>query len=207
MSSRPAEDQADTRQGGSWNLWLGLGTLAFVALCLTVWFPRDIGSGFLQKNLTGRTVPGDAFFPVLLVGLMVPLAVLLVLSQLRPRAGSSGEPVGHIGLSNLGFLGQIILLTGASLMAMNWAGTGLVALTNAVGLTEFSGYRAASATFPFDVSGFFAGGVLLTCGFIRITCHRLSLRHVLVAVAVVAGLVLLFDGLLNDIQLPPNADL
>lgn len=207
MTDDPAELRTRQSRGGSWNLWIGLGILVFAVLCLSVWFPRDIGSGFLQKNLTGRTVPGDGFFPVLLVGLMVPLAVLLVLSQIRPRRGGAGEAVGHIGLGNLGFLAQVVVLTGVSLVVMNGTGPVLVALTNVLGLTAFSGYRAAFATFPFNISGFLAGGTLLTCGFIRITCHGLSPRHVLAAVAVVVGLILLFDGLLHNIQLPPNADL
>ncbi|MEQ8256692.1 MULTISPECIES: hypothetical protein [Roseovarius] len=201
------ENEAREGQGGSWNLWLGLGVLGFVALCLTVWFPQDIGSGFMQKNLTGRTVPGDAFFPVLLVGLMVPLAILLVFSQLRPRPGASGEPVGHVGAGNLVFLIQVILLTGMSIVLMNLTGPAVVWLTNKAGLTAFSGYRAASATFPFNVSGFVAGGFLLICGFIRLTCRRLSLLHVLVALGVVLMLVLVFDILLENVHLPPNADL
>ncbi len=201
------ENEAREGQGGSWNLWLGLGVLGFVALCLTVWFPQDIGSGFMQKNLTGRTVPGDAFFPVLLVGLMVPLAILLVFSQLRPRPGASGEPVGHVGAGNLVFLIQVILLTGMSIVLMNLTGPAVVWLTNKAGLTAFSGYRAASATFPINVSGFVAGGFLLICGFIRLTCRRLSLLHVLVALGVVLMLVLVFDILLENVHLPPNADL
>ncbi len=207
MTEAPGETTPAQGQGGRWNLWLGLGVLVFVVLCLAVWFPRDIGSGFLQKNLTGRTVPGDAFFPVLLVGLMVPLAVLLVVSQLRPRPGASGEAVGHIGAGNLGFLVQVVALTGLSIAVMNLTGPALVWATNLAGLTDFSGYRAASATFPFDVSGFVAGGFLMTCGFIRITCHRLSLRHALVALGVVLALVAVFDGLLDNVHLPPNADL
>ncbi|WP_080459055.1 hypothetical protein [Roseovarius sp. A-2] len=207
MTGTPVENDAREGQGGSWNLWLGLVVLGFVALCLTVWFPQDIGSGFMQKNLTGRTVPGDAFFPVLLVGLMVPLAILLIFSQLRPRPGASGEPVGHVGADNLVFLILVILLTGMSIMLMNLTGPAVVWLTNKAGLTAFSGYRAASATFPFNVSGFVVGGFLLICGFIRLTCRRLSLLHVLVALGVVLMLVLVFDILLENVHLPPNADL
>uniref|UniRef100_A0A2A3JZN8 Tripartite tricarboxylate transporter TctB family protein n=1 Tax=Alloyangia mangrovi TaxID=1779329 RepID=A0A2A3JZN8_9RHOB len=211
MSRRPEETAAAPAPvpvpAGRWNLWIGLGTLAFVALCLLAWFPRDIGSGFLQTNLTGRTVPGDSFFPILLVGLMVPLAALLILSQLGTARGADGEEVGSLGPANLGFLGRSLLLTAVSLLVMNWTGPALVWLTNALGLTAFSGYRAASASFPFDVSGFLVGGTLLTCGFIRITCHRLRMSDVLVAAATVAVMILIFDGLLENIQLPPNADL
>jgi hypothetical protein len=207
MTEDTRDNGAAPQRGGRWNLWLGIGTLSFTALCLTIWFPRDIGSGFLQKNLTGRTVPGDAFFPVLLVGLMAPLAALLIFSQLRGGATRGGEPVGRIGAENLAFLFRAIILTALSLLAMTWAGPALVWLTNTLGLTDYSGYRAVSGTFPFDVSGFFVGATLLTCGYIHTTRHRLRLRDVLVSLTAAATLILLFDGLIDNVQLPPNADL
>ncbi|SFF01980.1 hypothetical protein SAMN04488523_11525 [Sulfitobacter brevis] len=207
MSDAPEEITSSSHQNGRWNLWVGFGTLAFAALCLLVWFPRDIGSGFMQQNLTGRTVPGDSFFPILLVALMVPLAALLILSQLRAKRGTGGELVGHISLENLAFLGRCLILTGASLLVMNIVGPSLIWLTNMTGLTTLSGYRAASASFPFDVSGYFFGATLLTCGLIRITRHRLRPSDLLIGAATAAVLILIFDGLLNNIQLPPNADL
>lgn len=207
MIAHPSETDTASRKEGRWNLWFGLGTLAFAALCLMVWFPQDIASGFLQVNLTGRTVPGDAFFPVLLVGLMIPLALLLILSQLRGGAARAGETVGRIGAGNLTYLARAIVLTAVSLFVMSWTGPMLVWLTNASGLTAYSGYRAVSGTFPYDVSGFFAGGTLLSAGFIHTTRHALRPRDVLIAALSTALLVLIFDGLLENIQLPPNADL
>lgn len=198
---------AENTRNSRWNLGLGVGTLAFVALCLFVWFPHDISSGFLQQSLTGRTVPGDSFFPVLLTGLMVPLAVLLIVAQIGTRRTGGGEIVGHIGAGNLRFLAEIAILTCAGLLVMNLTGPALVRITNAVGLSEASGYRAVSATFPFDVAGFFVGGTLLTSGYTWLTRHGLRWRDVLIAAATTAVLIGLFDGLLNDIQLPPNADL
>ncbi|MBR9880943.1 MAG: hypothetical protein GYB17_15760 [Gammaproteobacteria bacterium] len=207
-----ASRQAAPIRGGRWNLWLGIGLLGFCLLCVTLWFPRDIGSGFLEQNLTGRTVPGDAFFPVLLVGLIALLASLLILSELRHGARrshppSAGEAVGRISPDNLAFLLRAIIVTAVSLLAMNATGPLLVTLTNAVGLTDYSGYRAASGTFPFDISGFFVGATLLTCGYIHTTRHRLRGWDVLVALAAAGALVLLFDGLIDNVQLPPNADL
>lgn len=207
MSERPVETDAAPQRGGRWNLWLGLGTLVFAAVCLLIWFPRDIGSGFLQTNLTGRLVPGDAFFPILLVGLMVPLALLLVFSQLRGGTARGGEAVGDISGANLLYLLRAILFVTISLLVMNWTGPALVWLTNTLGLTEVSGYRAVSGTFPFRASGFFVGGTLLTSGFIHTTRHSLRPRDVLVAALTTAFLILIFDGLLDNVQLPPNADL
>lgn len=207
MTTRPLETGAAPLNGGRWNLWFGLGTLVFAVLCLSLWFPRDIGSGFLQSNLTGRTVPGDAFFPVLLVSLMIPLALLLFVSQLRGGAAQGGEAVGRITADNLKFLARAILLTSTSLVVVSWTGPILVWLTNLTGLTAYSGYRAVSATFPYDVSGFFAGGTLLSAGFIHTTRHELRRRDLLISALSTALLILIFDGLLENIQLPPNADL
>lgn len=39
-----ASRQAAPARGGRWNLWLGIGLLGFCLLCVTLWFPRDIGS-------------------------------------------------------------------------------------------------------------------------------------------------------------------
>jgi len=206
MTRRPAETQHGAT-GGRWNLWFAGTVLGFAILCLTVWFPRDIGSGFLQENLTGRTVPGDAFFPVILVLLMVPLAVLLIFSQLRGGTGQGGEPVGRIGLANLAFLARAVLVTIFSLVVINRAGPALVWITNTVGLTEASGYRALSSTFPFNVAGFFLGATLLTCAFLYITRHELRPRDGIIAASTAALLILLFAGLLDNVQLPPNADL
>ncbi|MBO0345729.1 hypothetical protein J0X15_10910 [Roseibium sp. CAU 1637] len=206
MTGTPVDNEAAPERGGFWNLWLGVGTLVFALVSVTLWFPQDIGSGFLKKSLTGQTVPGDAFFPVLLMALMVPLAVMLVFTHFRSRSGSSGEPVGDIGLGNLAFLLRAMLLVGLALLAMNWTGPALVWCTNAAGLTELSGYRAVSGTFPFDVSGFFVGGTLLTCGFIHTTRHTLRLRDVVIAAVSTAALILVFDVLLINVQLPPNAD-
>lgn len=206
MTRRP-EDTPHGTTGGRWNLWFAGTVLGFATLCLTVWFPRDIGSGFLQENLTGRTVPGDAFFPVILVLLMVPLAVLLIFSQLRGGTGRGGEPVGSIGLANLAFLARAVLVTVFTLVVMNRAGPVLVWITNTVGLTEASGYRALSGTFPFNVAGFFLGATLLTCAFLYITRHELRPRDGIIAASTAALLILLFAGLLDNVQLPPNADL
>ncbi|WP_417692762.1 hypothetical protein [Roseibium sp.] len=206
MTGTPVNNGAAPERGGFWNLWLGLGTLIFAAVSVMVWFPQDIGSGFLKKSLTGQTVPGDAFFPILLMALMVPLGVILVFTHFRARSGSGGEQVGDIGLQNLAFLLRAITLVGLGLLAMNWTGPALVWCTNAIGLTELSGYRAVSGTFPFDVSGFFVGGTFLTCGFIHTTRHTLRPRDVLIAAVSTAVLILLFDVLLTNVQLPPNAD-
>ena len=208
MKPRPVETDAGVPSGGRWNLWLGGGTLVLVALCLFVWFPRDISSGFLKKSLTGNTIPGDAFFPVLLVMLMVPLALLLIVGALRAGAGQGGgEAVGRVSLQNLLFLLYASLATGSALVLMALGGPLVVWVSNGMGLSDFTSYRAASGTFPYNVSGFFLGGTALSACYIYITRRRLRARDLLVSALSTALLILIFAGLLDNIQLPPNADL
>ncbi len=194
------------RRRRNWNLGLGVATLAVVTLCLTLWFPNDIGSGFLKGSLTGRKLPGDAFFPTILVALMVPLSFLLILNALRGGARSGGEPVGRLTLSNIAFLLQCALLTAIGITLMNVTGPALVWLDRAFGGSVTS-YRSVSATFPIDMSGFFLGGTVLASGFIFLARHRLRLVDVLVAAFSVALLILIFEGLLHNVLLPPNGDL
>jgi hypothetical protein len=207
MTRGPVDTDEGAPSGRRWNLWLGGGTLALVALCLLVWFPRDISSGFLKKSLTGNTIPGDAFFPTLLVLLMVPLALLLIAGELRSKGRKAGEPVGRLGFDNLLFLTRAGLVTTASLALMTWGGPMVVWASNAAGFSDFSGYRAASGRFPYNVAGFFLGGTALSASYIYITRRSLRTRDIVVAMLSTAFLILLFAGLLDNIQLPPNADL
>lgn len=206
MTAQPVKDEVAPARGNFWNLWLGIGTLAFTFVSVVFWFPNDIGSGFLQKSLTGKVIPGDAFFPVLLMGLMAPLGVLLIVTYFRAGRSAPGEKVGRISLDNLTYLLRAAVILVLGILLMNWTGPALVWLTNCLGMTDLSGYRAVSGSFPFDVSGFFVGGTLITCGFIHTTRHELTLRHVLIAMLSTVALIVLFDGLLTNVQLPPNAD-
>ena len=177
MTRGPVDTDESAPSGGRWNLWLGGGTLTLVALCLLVWFPRDISSG------------------------------LLIAGELRAKGLKVGEPVGRIGLDNLLFLARAGFVTAASLTLMTWGGPLVVWASNAAGLTDFSGYRAASGRFPYNVAGFFIGGTALSASYIYITRRALRTRDLVVAMLTTAFLILLFAGLLDNIQLPPNADL
>lgn len=200
------ESGGDPRRTRLWNLGVGVATLVAASLCLLVWFPKDIGSGFFKGSLTGRSVPGDAFFPTILVGLMASLALLLILNSVRGGASRGGEPVGRITLSNVVFLLQCALLTGAGIMLMNVTGPALVGLWNAFG-GAVSSYRSVSATFPVHVSGFFLGGTFIASGFIFLARHRLRPPDIAFAALSAALLILLFDVLLHNVLLPPNGDL
>jgi hypothetical protein len=209
MSDTRPTTQAGPAQGaGRWNLWFGLATLLFALVCLLWWFPQDIPGGFTTTSVAGRTVPGDAFFPILLVGLIVPLALLQLLGHWRSaRTGAPAEEVGGLTRANLLYLGKLALLLASWLAVTTWSGPLLVALWVAATGAEISGYRALSGTFPVNVLGFVLGAFWLICNLILMTRHTLRGVDVLAAAAVIAVLVLIFAGLLDDVLLPPNADL
>ncbi len=190
-----------------WNLWLGVGTLVFGVLCFTVWFPNDIRGGIIERTISGRIAPGDSFFPVILVGLMMPLGLLLTLSHFRHSETSIGEPAGEITGANIFFLVRFLLLTFIGLFFMSNTGPALVWAWNGLGFGEISSYRAVSTTFPINVSGFFLGGMVITCGFVFMTRHCLRWRDALICLLTVLFLILVFNGLLEDVSLPPNRNL
>ncbi|MCC4239468.1 hypothetical protein [Thalassospira povalilytica] len=190
-----------------WNLWLGVGTLVFCVLCFTFWFPNDIRGGIIERTISGRIAPGDSFFPVILAGLMMPLGLLLTLGHFRRGPDNAGEPTGEITGANIFFLVQFLLLTFVGLFFMSNTGPALVWAWNGLGLGVISSYRAVSTTFPINVAGFFLGGMVITCGFVFMTRHRLRWRDVLICLLTVLFLILVFNGLLEDVSLPPNRNL
>ncbi|MCC9620786.1 hypothetical protein LPB41_03695 [Thalassospira sp. MA62] len=207
IRSEISSDTDDARRLARWNLWIGAGTLIFCVVCFTIWFPNDIRGGIIEETISGRTAPGDSFFPVILVGLMVPLGLLLLVSHFRHSKDGRGELVGEISLGNILFIVQFLLITLIGLFLMSNTGPALVWAWNGLGLGDISSYRSVSATFPINVSGFFLGGMVITCGFILMTRHRLRWRDVLTCLLTVLFLILVFNGLLEDVSLPPNRNL
>ena len=197
----------DARRLARWNLWIGAGTLIFCVVSLTIWFPNDIRGGIIEKTISGRIAPGDSFFPVILVGLMIPLGLLLLVSHFRNGKDGGGEFVGEIQQGNIFFLLQFLLITVIGLFLMSYTGPALVWGWNGLGLGDISSYRSVSTTFPVNVAGFFFGGMVITCGFIVMTRHHLRRIDFLICLLTVLFLILVFNGLLEDVSLPPNRNL
>lgn len=173
-------------------------------LALVFWFPHDIRGSFIETNQVGTSAPGDAFFPVLLAVLILILSAGLLASTFWRRADAS--VLGRVTASNLRFIGKLVLIVVVGLLLMRWLGPMLVLAQNALAETEAS-YRALSDTAPYKYVGFVGGGLFIGLALIRVASGAISMRSIGVVLMVLAALVLVLDGLLTNVQLPPNADL
>ena len=191
------------------NPWdIGFGAVIFIGalLALFVWFPADIPTGFFHVNAIGREEPGDAFFPILLAALLAALGVVdLITSFWRWRAGAETSPAGKLTVGNLRFLVTFMLIVLAGLGVMYGAGPLTVLVLNGMGLLDGS-YRQFSDTVPYKYIGYVAGGLLMTIALIAWTEGRVRRSGVVAVVITLATAILIFDVLLKNILLPPNAD-
>lgn len=180
-----------------WSLGFGLAAVCFAVTALFLWFPNDMRGGFTERSPGGDTAPGDAFFPVLLALGILALGVLQVAITLFSRPQGSG---GRITRSNLVFLSGFLVVFASGLWVMRHAGP--LAAT----LGEAGPYRALSDTAPWKYIGFVAGGLLVGLAPVIAIERRLRVKPALIVVAAIVVLIVIFDVLLADIRLPPNAN-
>lgn len=184
-----------------WETGIGLVGLLFAAFALFAWFPADIKGGITDTTPGGKTVPGDAFFPVMLTGFIgLMAAIQLVLGLLRPTPAPL-EDYPRLTVANLRFLAGLAAILCTSLALMWWAGPLVLWLTD-----ESRGYRQLLDTVPYKYAGFVSGGFVLGVSLITWAEGHFRVRSVLVTAALIAVLILVFDVALTNVQLPPNAD-
>lgn len=204
-----ADRQQQRMAPDPWNIGFGVVTLAVALLALFVWFPLDIKGGFIQTNLTGNLEPGDAFFPILLAAALVALSLVQIVAAVFNRqASSAGAPdeAGQLSIQNLKFLACFFAILVAGLTVMFWFGPLVTAILAAAGLIDQS-YRQLVDTVPYKYLGYLVGGFGMTTALVWWTEGRLRPRAVYTVVAVLAACILIFDILLDNILLPPNADI
>lgn len=190
-----------------WESGFGITVIAFCLLALLFWFPNDIGSGFIGYSPAGKPEPGDAFFPILLAAAMLVLGMVQLLKSLSPRgAGRERTAMGRIGPSNLRFLALFVALFSAAIAIMAWLGPLTVSVLARAGLLEQS-YRQLSSTFPYKYIGYVGGGFALPFTLMVWIEGRPQWRQAWVIAALLLALILIFDVLLRNVQIPPNADL
>lgn len=175
----------------------------FAAVALFVWLPGDIRGGFLENDTSGRVQPGDAFFPMLLAGLILLLSLGSLASSWFGSA-AQGE-LGRITTANVQFLVRLAIVLGVGLVVMMWLGPAAVELLNRFADADTS-YRALSDTVPFKYIGYVAGGLFITLSLIRLAAGKVTLRAAISVLVVMLVLIGILDGLLSNVQLPPNAD-
>ncbi|MEM9783150.1 MAG: hypothetical protein AAF899_11805 [Pseudomonadota bacterium] len=187
-----------------WDIGFGAVMLVGALLALFVWFPNDIQTGFIFTNAIGRVEPGDSFFPVLLAIVMAALgAAQILLALIRGRP--AGAPARRLTGANLRFMATLFGIVLAGLAVMYWLGPAVVTVMNALGLLEGS-YRLYTDTAPYKYLGFVTGGLGMTLALIWRTEGRLRRASVLSVVLVLLASILIFDILLKNVLLPPNAE-
>ena len=204
MSSEKSTERAAP---DPWEIGFGVACVGFALLALSVWFPRDIVGGFTETNAAGKVGPGDAFFPTLLASSILLLGGIHVLKTLITSRGSAErQTIGRLSQANFSFLVRFHLVVGLGLAAMYLLGPLTVAVSNAL-LGGTATYRELVDTPPYKYVGYVSGALLITLPLIHWASGRTTLRTAVVVVAVILATIVLFDGLLRNVQLPPNADI
>jgi len=195
-----SDDAASVRRGPDpWELGFGLAVLAFGAVALLVWFPSDIRGGFMERSPAGKPEPGDSFFPVMLVAMMMALGMVQVIRTLL--TARTDAPTENLDVGNVRFLLFFVLLFGGAVALMRWSGP------LAVQVFEAGTYRNLSDTPPWKYIGYIVGGVWLGYGAVVWIEGRVRFKPLLVVCFALFVLVVIFDLLLGTVRLPPNADL
>ena len=190
-----------------WNIGFGIVLCLFAILALFVWFPRDIIGSFIETNQVGKVGPGDAFFPVLLASAILGLSIVhLVATLWQRRSGDdTAITIGKLSSANIWFLVRFHLIVLAALFIMYVLGPLVVSAINAVFGSELK-YKALVDTIPYKYIGYAVGGCLLTLPLIAWAEGSLRIRSIVIVLATIIASILIFDVLLSNVQLPPNAD-
>jgi len=182
-----------------WDIGIGLFGFLFAVIALTIWFPNDIKGEFVGLTRAGRPEPGDAFFPVLLGVFIAFISICLIYSAFGQRQNTA--ETGRITTKNLVFLTILGALIGGSLTLMFWLGP-LAVWLSGVDAT----YRQLVDSAPYKYIGLVIGGFVLTFSVITWAEGRIRPRSAIVSVLLLIVIILVFDVMLTNIQLPPNAD-
>lgn len=189
-----------------WDIGFGVVVLVGSLLALFVWFPADIPTGFFFTNAIGREEPGDAFFPTMLAVLLVLLsAIQLVFAIFKRKPVDEDIPTPALKLRNFKFLFIFILISLAGFAIMYWLGPLTVSALNAVGIIDAS-YRQLTDTAPYKYIGYVVGGFSMTIALIAWTEGKVRPRSVLTVLITLVVAIIIFDVVLKNVLLPPNAD-
>lgn len=199
----------DTPKNGApdpWDIGFGVVVLLGSLLALFVWFPADIPTGFFFINAIGREEPGDAFFPIMLAVLLAILSsIQLVFAIFKGRPTDDDEPTPALKLRNFKFLFIFMLISFAGFATMYWLGPLTVSALNAIGMLDAE-YRNLTDTAPYKYIGYVVGGFLMTIALIAWTEGHIRPRSVFTVLLTLVVAIIIFDVVLKNVLLPPNAD-
>lgn len=189
-----------------WDIGFGVLVLAGSLLAIFVWFPADIKGGFFNTTPIGRIEPGDAFFPVLLAAALAVLSTLqITVSLLRGSPTPSAGSLGRLTPANIRFLIIFAAICIIGLAIMFVLGPAIVWGMREAGLTDAE-YRHLTDTAPYKYIGYVIGGFLMTVTLIGWTEGRLRPVGIIATLSVLVVAIVVFDVLLTNVLLPPNAE-
>lgn len=173
------------------NRALGLACIAFALLVALLWIPLDTETWLVERK-RGRYIVGDSLAPTLAAAFVL-LAGFMLLFEARDKDARPSR-------GNLVFISAMIAVGIFSLLLMRWSGPFVTALLAS------DEYRLLRDTSPWKYTGFVVGGTTLIFALITFVEQRLTWRALWIALAAVAGIILLYDVPFDDILLPPNGD-
>jgi len=202
-------DRSDASQRKTldpWDIGFSVFVLASALLAIFVWFPLDIKGGFFNITPLGKVEPGDAFFPSLLAVSLALLSVLqLAISLLKGSPPPRDAEPSRLSSDNFRFLAIFLSICAIGLAMMYTLGPAVVWVMREIGATDAS-YRQLTDTAPYKYIGYVLGGLFITLTLIGWTEGRLRRGAIIAVFAVLFVAIGIFDGLLSNVLLPPNAD-
>ncbi len=203
--SNNSEARRDKPTPDPWDLGFGVVILVAALAALFVWFPNDINGGFMQVSAIGRREPGDAFFPIILALLLAGLGAIQIAFSLLGRTLRTDGQRPRVTGANLFFMARFLGVVGVGLLVMYWLGPLTVGLLNALGLLDGT-YRQFTDTAPYKYIGYVVGGFAMTVALIVWTEGEVRRAGLITVALILGGSILIFDGLLTNVLLPPNSE-
>ena len=171
-----------------------LGALALLFGCFIAlyWAPLDSDTGLTEK-VRGRWSVGDALAPTV-AGVMIAVTGAFI-----ALGGVMRDAEATLSARNFLYLAAFLGIVTAGFMTMRHAGPLVAGVLG-------EEYRLLRDERPWKYIGFVLGGGGMVFGLMSLAEGRLAFRHLALALAIAAGLALIYDLPFEDLLLPPNGD-
>ncbi len=171
---------------------LGALALLFGSFIALYWGPLDSDTGIAEK-VRGRWSIGDALAPVVAGFLIAGSGVFIAVGGLLRGAEAT------ISTRNIAYLAAFLAIITAGFLAIRYAGP---LAAGALG----EEYRLLRDERPWKYVGFIIGGGGMIFGLMSLAEGRVQNIRLALALAIAAGLALIYDLPFEDLLLPPNGD-
>ena len=171
-----------------------LGVLALLFGCFIAfyWAPLDSDTGLAEK-VRGRWSIGDALAPTVAGVVIAATGAFIVLGGVMRGAQAT------LSLRNFAYLAAFLAIVIAGFLTMRYAGP---VVAGALG----EEYRVLRDERPWKYLGFVLGGGGMIFALMSLAEGRMQARRLALALAIAAGLALIYDLPFEDLLMPPNGD-